>query len=181
MADIFFGGFNDPSRDSARAFRIALDAMARPGSRHQLDVARGPAPLSPAAATLLLTLTDRTTPLHLAGVFDCEDVRGWIAFHTGAPLTGPAGAAFAIGHWDALPLAGFPCGTPEYPDRGATLIVDHPFGLPTHRLTGPGIKGHVDTSLPGDRSVAFPLGLDLFLTDGIMMAALPRSTKTEVI
>ncbi|QUS37008.1 phosphonate C-P lyase system protein PhnH [Falsirhodobacter algicola] len=183
MEDVFSGGFADAPAQSAEAFRRALDAMARPGTLHDLAAARAPSPLSDAAATLLLTLTDTTTPVHLAGAHDAKALRDWIGFHTGAPLSGAEGAMFAVGTWDALcPLDRFAVGDPEYPDRSATLIVElAEFGPPTHRLTGPGIAGAVTAHLPGARRAAFPLGLDLFLTCGARMSALPRSTRLEAL
>ena len=135
------GGFADAPVESARAFRAALDAMARPGRIHEVAGAAPPAPLSVAAGILLLTLADRTTPVFLAPSHDRAEVRDWLAFHTGAPVGTAAEAVFALGTWAALqPLGRFPMGTPEYPDRSVTLIVEqdglHPEGA---RLTGPGI------------------------------------------
>lgn len=183
MDDIFAGGFTDASRQSAKAFRIALDAMARPGTQHRLDAAQAPAPLSAAAATLILTLTDTTTPVHLAGGHDTDAIRAWISFHTGAPMVTAAEAAFAIGTWEGLhPLDRFPAGTAEYPDRATTLIVEIAcFAAPTHRLTGPGIDGQIHAYVPGGRPTDFPLGVDLFLTCGCTLSALPRSTRMEAI
>ena len=48
-------------------FRAAMRAMARPGTIEMLGAARPPAPVSAAAGTLLLTLCDHDTGLHLAG------------------------------------------------------------------------------------------------------------------
>jgi alpha-D-ribose 1-methylphosphonate 5-triphosphate synthase subunit PhnH len=62
-----------------------------------------------AAGTLILTLCDPDTGLHLAPSHDVPEVRAWIAFHTGAPLVARGQAAFAVGTWGALlPLAGLP-------------------------------------------------------------------------
>ncbi|WP_273500842.1 phosphonate C-P lyase system protein PhnH [Paracoccus sphaerophysae] len=183
------GGFADPARDAARAFRAVLDAMARPGTTVTLDAARGPAPLSPAAAAVLLTLVDRTTPLHLAGAHDNPAVRAWVAFHCGAPLVAAADAAFALGTWAALvPADRFAIGTPEYPDRSATLIVDDPAEGAPCTLSGPGIRGTAQALLPDPAAFAanharFPLGWDAILTRGRTLAAVPRSTalrETEV-
>jgi alpha-D-ribose 1-methylphosphonate 5-triphosphate synthase subunit PhnH len=178
------GGFADPPVQAARAFRAAMEAMARPGSIHRVSGAVPPAPLSVAAGVLLLTLTDPETPLHLAGAADCAAVRGWIAFHTGAPLVGPEAAMFALGPWPALgDLGRYPAGTPDYPDRSATLIVELPALEPVGiALAGPGIRGRAALSLP-DRAAfeanaaRFPLGVDFFLTAGDRLAALPRSTR----
>ena len=59
-ADALTGGFADAPRDAARAFRAALNALARPGRIEMLAGAVPPAPLSVAAGTLLLTLADGT-------------------------------------------------------------------------------------------------------------------------
>ncbi|WP_435170989.1 phosphonate C-P lyase system protein PhnH [Falsirhodobacter sp. 1013] len=183
MDDIFAGGFIDPPRQSADAFRAALDAMARPGTRHAMGFAEAPAPLSAAAAVLVLTLTDTGTQVHLAGAHDTDAIRRWIGFHTGAPICDAAHAQFAIGTWDALhPLDRFGMGIAEYPDRSATLVVEIAgFGAATHRLTGPGIDGHLDAHVPGNRPTRFPLGLDLFLTCGDTLSALPRTTRLEAL
>ena len=181
-ADPLSGGFADPAADSARAFRAAMEAMARPGRIGRLAGAAPPAPLSPAAGALLLTLCYRTTPLHLAGPCDAPGVRAWVAFHCGAPLVAAEAAAFACGPWAALlPLGRFPMGTPDYPDRSATLIVEMAaLAAEGTRLTGPGIEAEAWLTLPAPLDPgarAYPLGLDLFLTAGDRVAALPRSTR----
>lgn len=178
------GGFTDAPRDAAHAFRAALSAMARPGRIERLAGARPPAPLSVAAGTLILTLCDPETPVHLAGAHDTAEVRGWIAFHTGALVVGRAQAAFAVGTWEALlPLDGYRIGEAEYPDRSATLIVEMPaLTAEGATLTGPGIRDSARLSLPETEAFrrnarAFPLGLDVFLTAGDRVAALPRTTR----
>ncbi|MDE3079771.1 MAG: phosphonate C-P lyase system protein PhnH [Paracoccaceae bacterium] len=182
------GGFTDPAHESARAFRAILNALARPGRIEAVTGAQPPGPLSVAAGVVLLTLADPTTPLWLAPSHDLPALRDWIAFHTGAPLVGPQQAAFALGRWDALqPLDRFAPGTPDYPDRSATLIVDVPALEPaTHRLTGPGIRDAATLRLPGDEALRlnagrFPLGLDLFLCAGDRLAGLPRTVKAEAL
>ena len=80
------GGFVDPPIDSARTFRLVLNAMAQPGRIETVDTAQPPAPLCAAAGAVLLTLADHETPIHLAGDADSRAVRDWLAFHTGAPL-----------------------------------------------------------------------------------------------
>jgi alpha-D-ribose 1-methylphosphonate 5-triphosphate synthase subunit PhnH len=179
------GGFADSARDGARAFRAAMQAMARPGRIETVAGATPPAPLSPAAGALLLVLADRETPVFLAGDVDCPAVRDWIAFHTGAPVvTDRAVAAFAVGRWDALlPLTDYALGTPEYPDRSATLIVEIDTLVSAGaRLTGPGIRTEARLSLPPGattRPGSFPMGLDLYLACGDRLAALPRTTRVE--
>ncbi|MEY4982364.1 MAG: hypothetical protein RIR62_630 [Pseudomonadota bacterium] len=184
--DALTGGFAAPPVDSARAFRTILDALARPGTIHAVAGARPPAPLSVAAGTLALVLLDGTTPVHLAGAHDCGALRDWLTFHTGAPLVGPREAAFAFGTWDALaPVDRFAIGTPDYPDRAATLVVEMAaLGSDGPRLTGPGIRGAAQLSLPETAAfranrTLFPLGFDTFLTCGDRIAGLPRSTRVE--
>jgi alpha-D-ribose 1-methylphosphonate 5-triphosphate synthase subunit PhnH len=181
--DSLTGGFAAPPLEAARAFRAALDALARPGTIRPLAGATPPAPLSVAAGTLALTLLDGTTPVHLAGAHDCTPLRDWLTFHTGAPLVGADRAAFAFGTWEALlPVERFAIGTPEYPDRAATLVIEMPALSATGaRLTGPGIDGEARLSLPATapfraNRALFPLGFDAFLTCGFDVAGLPRST-----
>jgi alpha-D-ribose 1-methylphosphonate 5-triphosphate synthase subunit PhnH len=181
------GGFAEAPVEAARAFRAALDAMARPGRICEVAGAAPPAPLSVAAGVLLLTLADRTTPVFLAASHDRAEVRDWLAFHTGAPVAGPVQAAFALGTWEALqPLGRFPVGTAEYPDRSVTLIVERDdLRAEGARLSGPGIRGAAALNLPevaafAENRARFPLGFDCFLTAGARLAALPRSTQVEV-
>ena len=111
-AETLSGGFAEPAIQSAHAFRSVMEAMARPGTIHDITGAAPPAPLSPAAGAVLLTLCDTDTPVHLAGDVDCEAMRNWLAFHTGAPVTGPSHCMFAVGTWAALaPLSAYPVGT----------------------------------------------------------------------
>ncbi len=187
QAQTLSGGFAEPAIQSAHAFRNVMEAMARPGTIHDIAGAEPPAPLSPAAGALLLTLCDTDTPVYLAGDADCEAVRAWLAFHTGAPLTGAPRCMFALGTWDALaPLSAYPVGTSEYPDRSATLIVDCPDLTATGAtLTGPGIRDTAALSLPEVQAfqsnrALFPLGLDFILTSGSRLAALPRSTNVSL-
>ena len=160
--------------------------MARPGRIEKVAGAVPPEPLSPAAGAVLLTLCDPETPLHLAGDADGGAMRDWVTFHCGAPLVAAEAAAFALGNWSALqPVSCFPIGTPDYPDRSATLIVE----LPDLRaegavLRGPGIDGAVALSLPEIAAFQanrrrFPLGLDFLFTSGDRVAALPRSTEVS--
>lgn len=177
------GGFSNPPIESAHAFRVIMNVMARPGTIGTLNTGKAPEPLSAAAATLLLTLCDADTGVYLAGDADCEPLRDWLRFHTGAPIVEPSQATFAVGTWDALPLADFPVGIPTYPDRSTTVIIDHA-DLTAHNATGtgPGIKETATLSLPDidpfrQNRALFPLGLDFYLTSGTQVSALPRSTE----
>lgn len=182
------GGFADPARDGARAFRALLDAMSRPGTLHRLTAAAPPAPLPSAAGALALALCDADAPLWLAPDLATPAVRDWLTFHTGAgPTDDPARAAFAMGAPQALaPADRFPAGAPEAPEDAAALIVLLPaFAGRAARLTGPGIR--TETRLPLGPALdpvralrdgpGFPLGRDLYLIAGETLAALPRTTR----
>lgn len=186
QAQTLEGGFAETPRDAATAFRAAMRAMAMPGTIETLTGAAGPAPLSPAASVLLLTLCDPDTPVHLAGEHDTQDVRDWITFHTGAPFVAAGQAMFALGTWEALaPHTGYAIGTAEYPDRAATLIVEMPVLQALGAcLSGPGIKSEAYLNLPDipflqANAGLYPLGVDMFLAHGNRVAALPRSTKVR--
>ncbi len=161
-----------------------MKAMARPGTIVTLEGATAPAPVSPAAAIALQTLCDPDTPLWLAPSHDTPALRAWLAFHTGAPLAGPQHCRFALGTWPALhPVDRFALGTPEYPDRSATLIVEQAALLNSGTaLRGPGIRDIVLLNLPEtaafkQNAARFPLGFDCLFTSGNRLAALPRSTR----
>ncbi|MFM7446209.1 MAG: phosphonate C-P lyase system protein PhnH [Tabrizicola sp.] len=187
-ANALEGGFTEAPVQSAHAFREILEAMARPGTIRRVQGARPPEPLSIAAGTALLVLTDPTTRLHLAGRADCAPVRDWVAFHIGAPLTTAEDADFAVGTWDALqPVSRFRIGQHDYPDRSATLIVECD-RLVNHgpTLTGPGIETAIWLNLPETAAfranrALFPLGFDALFTAGDRIAGLPRSTRVEAI
>lgn len=178
------GGFSSPAADAARAFRQALNALARPGEIVEVSGISPPAPLGGAAAALLLTLVDHEVAIHLAGRFDQPAVREWLAFHTGTDFVPAEEADFAVGRWEELlPLSQFPAGTPEYPERSATLIVAmDSLTASGSRLSGPGIRSEAFLNLPDEKILAanaarFPLGVDFFFTAGDQLAGLPRSTK----
>jgi alpha-D-ribose 1-methylphosphonate 5-triphosphate synthase subunit PhnH len=167
--------------------------MARPGT--VVDGGAGlapPAPLAPAAAAALLTLADFETPIWVSPAFAGSEVAAYLKFHTGAPLAAaPDKAAFALVDAGADPLdpALFARGTPEYPDRSTTLVVQvarlsASAGL---TLTGPGVNGAARLDFAPRRAdfsalwaanrAGFPLGIDLILACGARLAALPRSTE----
>ncbi|MEX0305737.1 MAG: phosphonate C-P lyase system protein PhnH [Leisingera sp.] len=181
---VYAGGFSNPPVAAAHAFRAAMNAMARPGQVQEISGATPPEGISAAAGSLLLTLCDPETGVFLAPDLDSQALRGWLTFHTGAPIVDAEQADFALGNWKALmPLSRFRIGTPEYPDRSATLIVEVPgFEAPNAVLSGPGIKGTARMQLPElaafqNNAVLYPLGLDFFFTAGSQIAALPRSTQ----
>lgn len=179
------GGFANPPIESARTFRAALSALACPGQIKRVSGAAAPAPVSSAAAALLLTLCDGETPVFLAPGHDGQEVRDWVAFHIGAPIVAAREAQFALGRWEALALGDFAVGTPDYPDRSTTVIVElEELSAEGARLAGPGIADVARLTLPETQAfqanrALFPMGLDFYFTCGDHLAGLPRSTRVE--
>lgn len=194
-------GFQNPVHDAQTCFRIIMDVMARPGIRRALDTdgLTPPAPLSPVAAAIALTLVDYDTPVWLdRPLMTSEAVKAFLRFHTGAPIVGePVDAAFAFvsDPVHLIPLANFNQGSAEYPDQSTTVVLTgQEFGT-TQAVTleGPGIKDTASFEtgpLPPvfwDQVVSnnrqFPRGIDLIFAGKSEIAALPRSTRimlTEV-
>ncbi|WP_426955011.1 phosphonate C-P lyase system protein PhnH [Muricoccus radiodurans] len=180
-------GFADPVLDAQAAFRAVLDAMARPGRVQRIaSPPAAPAPLSPAAAAVLLTLADAETPLWLDAGADAEQ---WARFHAGCPVVANAAdAAFALAVGTPPALDTLRPGTDEDPHASATLILqvaslEEGAGW---RLTGPGIEREhrlrVTGAPPGFAAAwaanraRFPRGVDAILCAGDRVAALPRTT-----
>lgn len=197
--DTIDGGFADPVFDGQATFKAVMDAMARPGTVVPVrPLAAPPAPLSPTAAAVALTLCDHDTPLWLdTRLAESAAVYSWLGFHTGAPLVDkPAEAAFALAADPTrLPLlADFAQGTQEYPDRSATIVLQVAALSPnatqgdrTLILEGPGIQrtaSLVASLLPGgfveqwnDNRARFPRGIDLILVAPGALACLPRTVR----
>jgi alpha-D-ribose 1-methylphosphonate 5-triphosphate synthase subunit PhnH len=139
----------------------------------------------------VLALCDGDTPLWLDP--PTRAASHFIRFHTGAPIVAAPGEALFLlaeaRHRPALAL--LQPGTPEYPDRSATLIlsVEALREGEGWRLAGPGIAGTRRLSVRGldERFAAewrenhgrFPLGVDVVFTARDAVAGLPRSTVLE--
>lgn len=188
---MMLAAFAHPVFDSQRNFRELLQAMSRPASSRLLPVlAPAPAPATPAAMAILLTLCDTSTSVWLQQTDDTLSQH--LRFHTGCRLVQtPADADFALITDPAtMPsLDVFALGDPRYPDRSASLIVQveafHPDIGP--RFAGPGIRDvervHID-GLPERfwlERVALasrlPLGIDLYFVAAQHVLALPRTTR----
>jgi alpha-D-ribose 1-methylphosphonate 5-triphosphate synthase subunit PhnH len=186
-------GLADPVFDSLRVFRAVLDALARPG--RILDLAgpfEVPPPLDPAAAAVCLALVDLDTPLWLDPEVG-DPARDYLRFHCGCPLVAvPAEARFALvtDPRRLPPLEAFDPGTDEHPDRSATLVVQvEALGAGGRRLAGPGIareafldaRGLPDAFWTAWRAnhERFPRGVDVVLSAGTVIAALPRTVRVE--
>ena len=186
-------GLADPVLDAQRIFRSVLDAMAHPGRVVTVPSAlEPPAPLSPATAAICLTLLDFETSLWLDQPARTSDVLEYLRFHCGVPIgESSSEAAFAVVA-DGLRLPsvdGFQVGSDEYPDRSTTVIVQV-HGVREgigRRLTGPGIDGERRLAIEGvagglwdmlrENRELFPRGIDVLITAGSRLVALPRSTR----
>jgi alpha-D-ribose 1-methylphosphonate 5-triphosphate synthase subunit PhnH len=188
-------GLADPTLDSQRIFRSVLEAMSHPGRIVDVTAAiQGPPPLYPATAAVCLTLLDFDTPLWLDDLSAQPDVVEWLRFHCGVPVWDrPEAARFALLADPARmpPLTAFDAGTAENPERSATLIVQVQalIGGTGRRLTGPGIEHEAWLDVAGvpaafwtwldDNHALFPRGVDVILSAGPVIAALPRTTRVE--
>jgi len=188
-------GFAEPVLAAQATFRAVMDAMARPGAVCRLGGIDAPAPLSPVAAAIALTLVDYETPCWLdAPLAASPEVARFISFHTGARLTADlAEAAFAFVAAPAVmpPFAMFAQGSAEYPDRSTTLVlqVAHLAEGEGMMLRGPGIAGArrlAASPLPADflarladNRAQFPRGVDILLAANDGVAGLPRSLHVE--
>jgi alpha-D-ribose 1-methylphosphonate 5-triphosphate synthase subunit PhnH len=186
-------GIGSAALAAQSTFRAVMDATARPGSVHTIVAQAGvPAALPPAAAAIALALFDHDTPVWLdTPLASSQAVAAWLRFQTGCLIVAdPAQCAFALVSDVAglPPFEDFAPGTPDYPDRSTTLILQMPAmtGGADLRLSGPGIRGtaHVCAAgLPEDfvarcdaNRALFPRGVDLLLVAGNDVAALPRTT-----
>lgn len=190
------GGFATPVLDAQATFRAVMAAMAEPGTARPLEAqARPPAPLSPTAAAIALTLCDHDTPVWLdPALRAAEAVVAWLGFHCGAPLAHtPAEAHFALVADPAtlIALDNFAQGTQDYPDRSTTLImqVDSLDAGTPLTLEGPGIEtvAHLAPApLPRhfaeqwrQNNARFPRGVDVILAAPRAVACLPRTTRIQ--
>jgi alpha-D-ribose 1-methylphosphonate 5-triphosphate synthase subunit PhnH len=188
------GGFEHPSIASQTVFRALMDAMARPGTVQPVPaLAAPPAPLTATTAAVALALCDHDTQLWLDPRLEVSaEVRGWLGFHCGAPVTtiaADAQFALACSPGDLMALENFAQGTQDYPDRSTTLILQVDTldaGRPLH-LEGPGINGaatlaprplprHFTTQWRQNRA-RFPRGVDVILAAPGAVACLPRTTR----
>ncbi len=193
-ANTLHAGFVDPVSASQAGFRAVLDAMAHPGRVYPLKgPAEVPSGLGRVTAGVLLTLADYSTPLWIdPAIAGQEGIQTYLRFHTGAPMVDvPKYSEFALIGKGEAPLNGdrFSIGTPDYPDRATTLIlqVDGFERGDAVVLTGPGIETphrFAPAPLPAgfwdvvrNNAALFPLGLDIILCGPDSVAALPRSTR----
>lgn len=187
-------GFADAALGAQATFRCLLEAIAHPGRivMAPAKLPAAPAPLLAPAYAAALTLLDFETPLWLESPLATPAVIETLRLQCGCPIVEQADASFALLAGTDAPLAAFDQGTPEYPDRSATLIwqVEDLANDRGVRLSGPGIEESVRLQvggLPADfwaqwamNHRQFPLGVDIVFVTADRLAALPRSIEAEV-
>jgi alpha-D-ribose 1-methylphosphonate 5-triphosphate synthase subunit PhnH len=186
-------GFADPALDAQATFRCLLEAIAHPGRivAAPQTLPAPPAPLLGPAYAAALTLLDFETPLWLDPALATPAVVESLRLQCGCPIAPQAKASFALLAGPGAPLAAFHQGTPEYPDRSATLIwqVESLAAERGTLLTGPGIRTGTRLmvgGLPADfwaqwgmNHRQFPLGVDVVFVTADRLAALPRSIEMQ--
>jgi len=188
--------FPENALRSAAAFRVLLDCMARPGRIGSLGDISTTVPLFDATFCLIRTLVDVRAPIYLTEPLCEPQVVEAIRFDTGATiLSSPADAVFVICLPDEAErlLPYLACGTPDYPDRSTTLVIQCPAlsGANGVSLSGPGIEREALLEAQGlpqgfwrkldsTNRQLYPMGTDVFLTAPGKVAAIPRSTHVGV-
>ena len=187
-------GFQEPVDDANQVFRLVLKALAHPGTIVRIDrpAAVPPGRLGRAAIGAALTLADFETPVWLDVA--AAPAAPHLRFHCNCPIAAsPDRATFVLVADAGRPpeLEALPLGSDAYPDQGATLVIEVADLTADGDLllSGPGIDGSARlgvTGLPPEfwtRRAAlaplFPCGLDILLTAGDRLAALPRTTVVQ--
>ena len=187
-------GFGNPSLESQILFRTIMNAMSQPGTRH--DVSTAPEPpqgINQATCGVALTLFDFETTVWIDPVLRSGEMDAWLRFHCNCPTTTETKAAeFAVvtDTANAPSLLSFNRGDPKYPESSTTIVLEVSSfdGGETKTISGPGIPGTRTVQPDGlpanfwqeqhENTLDFQLGVDLILTCGAEMIALPRTTRT---
>ena len=192
----FTQGFSLPAMDMQSVFREILKALSSPGTEVALRKPGDVPLLNAARMAALLTLTDSTTPLWLDELTqNNDDLHNYLAFHCGVPVVNEQRRAeFAVitAQEKRPALDTFSLGTDEYPDQSTTVIVQvDAFTGERFRCTGPGVKTERNFMVSGldadfweERKALMPLfprGVDILLTCGHCLIALPRTSCVEEI
>ena len=164
------------------AFLALMWALSYPGQPHDLPAAGS---VVAALTTIGTTLLDLETSFYTPDA----DLRAALS-RTGARDLTPGEAAYhfypALDAVALEALAKAKIGTMIYPDEATTIILGCRLAGPAHfTLAGPGVDGTRALTL-GEIPPAlwtlresrrrYPLGWDIFLTDGAAVIGVPRST-----
>lgn len=167
-------------------FRSSLEALSRPGETKELTPLFGSGLLAMASVLLYAEVSH-----FYSGKLDFDLIRALC----GSPVHEKKDADYLF--FDSLQeehLHGVKTGSPENPDSNSTLIFsaldESEYSLRV-RLSGPGINGSKDITLPAAEEFiaklakineSFPMGIDLFIVDrNDKLLGLPRTTQIEVL
>ncbi len=172
---------------SLNIFRVLMDSMARPGKILTL-------PGSGTILSVCSALLDHEVKFSVIGEETHENLIRDIYENSKSEYTRSDLADYVIvtGGSSSGGIKSLNRGTPEFPDRGATILylaeeLGYDGGCKIS-LEGPGISGKIELTIKGidpldiddirELNSEFPLGVDLFFIDRkSRVAALPRSSK----
>src|SRR5665213_3357484 len=183
------------AQQGARAFRIILNAMARPGKVFTLpSLIEQSGPAYATTLTVLLALGDHLTSIYLAEAFCTAEIEKLLRFHTASQLVedraqadfailNAANAEMALGAWSR--------GNPEYPDQSATLLIQTTSLAQGQEVQfwGPGIQSPITVHIAdinpsfwkarAAANATFPLGVDMIFVTSQEILGCPRSTHVS--
>jgi len=168
-------------------FRSLLNAMARPGSLGSIVT---PTNNEIIGLPVLAVLVDAA--VSVADPHQLLQKNDWLLLQT---TEKPADTAdYILCNGNFVPDFAPKCGTLTCPEQSATLIIavnGFHAGTTHLQLKGPGIAESTNLLIDGldpswiqvrqDWVCEFPLGVDLFLVSETQLAAIPRTTKVEVL
>jgi alpha-D-ribose 1-methylphosphonate 5-triphosphate synthase subunit PhnH len=183
-----------------KVFRRVLQAMSRPGRTYSVAAQYSVSDRWSSLMLVLRTVLDHEVSFCVVGNGTGKELERMIFDKTKSKVADIASADYIIvpdgdSHGEILKAQR---GTPEYPDRSATVIFSLPSlllkeeGKPLLAFTGPGIREEIVTApLKGiefrelaclkEINSEYPLGVDtLFIDQGGRVMALPRSTAIEI-
>jgi len=170
-----------------RVFRILMKCFAFPGS---IEPIRENNTVGGTVLQMLLaTLVDEE--VGVADIHQLISESDWLKLETLRDI--PEKAQFIISLGDLEPVFE-PCtGTLENPELGATLVVRVKSLSAGRRLSvsGPGVQGSRQFALSGlnplwmqqrdEWNSSFPMGVDMVLFDSTHVAALPRTSRVQIM
>lgn len=176
----------DIEQTNRNNFRSSLEALARPGQLQPVIPLFGSGLLAMASVLLYAEVS-----YFYRGALDFELIRAVC----GAGVSPPQEADYLIfDSPDHLYLAEVKTGSAESPEQGATLLFgyhERQGGQTGVRLSGPGIRGSKELTLPvtadfihrlSEKNESFPMGVDCFLVSSEnTLLGLPRTTRIEVM
>lgn len=184
--------------DAQLHFRMILDAMAKPGVIKIIDGIKINPPMGIHHSSILIGFALFNADASFCSLqLNQKEITDYLVLNTGglSILKNAADFIFINGLQSSELLSSIKIGTLEYPENGATVIIDvenisdcFREGYKGLKLSGPGIadEHHVFVNGLNDTIISFrseinseyPLGVDLILTDEHhKMVCIPRTSK----